>query len=89
MPKVDELKIINVDDVPYAVDSLSEQVQGQVALFNEWHQREADAKSDLMLVSAAKETLSRQIITTLRAELEEAKGEGEAETPAETTTSEE
>lgn len=87
MPKVDELKIINIDEVPYAVDSLSEVVQGQVALFNEWHQKEADAKGELMLVSAAKETLSRQIITSIRAEIEEAKAAEES--PAETTTSEE
>lgn len=87
MPKVDELKIINIDEVPYAVDALSEVVQGQVALFNEWHQKEADAKGELMLVSAAKETLSRQIITSIRAEIEEAKAAEEA--PAETTTSEE
>ena len=87
MPKVDELKIINIDEVPYAVDAMSDAVKGQVSLFNEWHQREADAKGELMLVSAAKETLSRQIITTIRAEIEETKAAEEA--PAETTTSEE
>ena len=38
MPQVDELKIINIDEVPYAVDAMSKEIQGQVALFNEWHQ---------------------------------------------------
>jgi len=78
MPKVQEIKIINVDNVEYAVDAMSDTCKQLVAIFNEWNQKESDAKGELALVQAAKETLSRQIINQIRNEQAEAQAASEA-----------
>jgi len=75
MPKAEDIKVLNIDEVPYAVDSMSETVQQMVAVFNEWNQKEADAQDAFMLVRAAKNDLSRQIINQVRTEKEEAEKE--------------
>lgn len=72
MPKVEDVRVLNIDGVPRAVDSMSDVVKKMVAIFNEWAQREADARDELMLVQAAKQDLSRQIITQIRQEQEAA-----------------
>ena len=73
MPKVEDVRVLNIDGVPYAVDGMSETVKQMVAVFNDWNQREADARSELQLVVSAKNDLSRQIIQQVRKEQEEAK----------------
>ena len=83
MPQVQEIQVINIDNVPYAVDAMSETSQRLVTVFNEWNQKEADARDGFMMVQAAKETLSRQIIEQVRkekAEAEEANDNEEATT---------
>lgn len=86
MPQIEDVKVLNIDNVPYAVDSMSDQVKQLVAIYNEWNQKEADARNEFMLVQAAKNDLSRQIIQQVRAEkAEEAakaeEAEGEAPAP--------
>lgn len=81
MAKVEDVKVLNIDGTPYAVDSMSDQVKQLVAIYNEWNQDEADARNRLMQVSAAKNDLSRQIIMQVRQEKEAAEAtaaEGEA-----------
>ena len=95
MPKVEDVKVLNIDDVPYAVDGMSEQVQSMVDVFNEWNQKEADARDNLIMIQAAKNDLSRSIVSTVRKEKEEAEAAqaaaaanddgGNTEAPAETT----
>ena len=75
MAKVEDVKVLNIDDVPYAVDSMSDEVQQMVAIFNEWNQQEADVRNQLALVQAAKNDLSRRIILQVRKEKEEAEAE--------------
>jgi hypothetical protein len=72
MPKVEDIKVLNIDGTPYAVDGMSDEVKAMVEIFNEWAQDEADARNRLMQVSAAKNDLSRQIILQVRKEKEEA-----------------
>lgn len=79
MPKVQEIKILNVDEKPYAVETMSEQVQQLVEIYNEWAQDQSDAKQNLMLVSAAMERLSQQIIEIVRKEQAEAEAEAAGE----------
>lgn len=91
MPKVEEVKVLNIDEVPYAVDTMSEAVQSMVVRYNEWNQKEADARDAFMMVSAAKNELSRQIIIQVRAEKEAAEAEaatdgGQGEAAAVNTT---
>ena len=66
MPQVEPIKVLTVDDVPMNVAELSEAVKNLVEIFDDWNQKEADARSRLMMVSAAKDTLSRQIISQIR-----------------------
>jgi len=82
MPKVEDIKVLNIDGTPYAVDGMSNEVKAMVEIFNEWAQDEADARGRLMQISAAKNDLSRQIILQVRKEKEEAEA-GDAEAAAE------
>lgn len=66
MPKAEEIKILNVDGVPRAVDQLPEQVKRLVETYNEWNQKQTDLEDQLQMVRSAKNDLSRQIISTLR-----------------------
>lgn len=71
--QVQEIQVINIDEVPYAVDAMSDTAKRLVAVYNDWNQKEATVRDELMMVQAAKETLSRQIIEQVRAEKAEAK----------------
>lgn len=70
--EVQDIQVINIDGVPYAVDAMSETSQRLVGVYNGWNQKEADVRDKLMMVQAAKETISRQIIEQVRAEKAEA-----------------
>ena len=99
MPKVTDITVLNIDEVPYAVESLSDEVKALVEIYNDWNQKEAEVRDELTRFQAAKETLSRQIIGKVREQVaadaeaandaEEAPtdspvdADAEAETPAE------
>ena len=78
---IEPVKVLNIDDVPYAVDAMSDEVKAMVEVFNGWNQRDADLSDDLAMVRAAKNDLSRRIILQVRKEKEEA--EAAAAPPAE------
>ena len=59
------------------VAELSDAVKQLVAIFDDWNQQESDTRSTLMMVQAAKDSLSRQIIQQIRND------KAEAEKPAE------
>lgn len=83
MAKVEDIKVLNIDDVPYAVDAMSDEVKAMVEVFNEWNQQEADARNALSMIMAAKNDLSRRIILQVREEKEAAEAPEEgAEAPA-------
>ena len=90
MPKVEEVKVLNIDETPYAVDGMSEEIQALVAVYNEWNQKLADARDNFAMIQAATNDLSRSIILKVREEKEAAEAdEGEtAEAPAEESSSE-
>jgi len=99
MPKGTDITVLNIDEVPYAVESLSDEVKALVEIYNDWNQKEAEVRDELTRFQAAKETLSRQIIGKVREQVaadaeaandaEEAPtdapvdADAEAETPAE------
>ncbi len=66
MPKVKDITVLNIDDKPYAVESLTDEVKALVDIYNEWSRKEADVHDELTRFQAAKETLSRQIIGKVR-----------------------
>ena len=77
MPTVNDITVLNIDETPYAVESLSEEVQGLVEVYNNWNQKESDARGELAILQAAKQTLSAQIVNKVREEQA-----AEAEAPA-------
>jgi len=83
MPKTEDIKVLNVDDVPYAVDSMSTEVKELVEVYNEWNQDLADAQKQFSQLRAAVESLSRQIVQTVRQEKLDASAEGETQPDAE------
>lgn len=100
MPKVDDIKVLNIDETPYAVDSMSDEVKNLVEVYNEWNQDLADAQKEFAQKRAAVQSLSNQIIQTVRQEkaqaeaaaaqeaAEAAEGEAPAEEPAAPATTE-
>jgi len=68
MPTVNDITVLNIDETPYAVESLSEEVQSLVEVYNAWNQKESDARGELAILQAAKQTLSAQIVGKVREE---------------------
>ena len=68
MPTVNDITVLNIDETPYAVESLSEEVQALVEVYNNWNQKESDARGELAILQAAKQTLSAQIVNKVRDE---------------------
>lgn len=66
--KAEDIKVVNVKGVAYAVDAMSENVQRLVSILNEWRQEEVDVRSKLMLIQAAQRELSREIVTVIDTE---------------------
>ena len=84
--KVEDVKVLNIDDVPYAVDAMSDEVRAMVDTFNDWNRREAGIVDDLALVRAAKNNLSMSIIQQVRKEKQEAEEAASAATEEVSTT---
>lgn len=79
MPKVEDVKTLNIDGTAYEVDTMSVEVKKMVEVFNEWNHDEAIQRQNLMKTQAAKNDLSRQIILQVRKDLEPEKVEAEEE----------
>jgi len=85
MPTVNDITVLNIDETPYEVSALSEQVQALVEVYNAWNQKEVDAQGELAILQAAKQTLSAQIVAKVR---EESAAATEAAALAEANTTE-
>ncbi len=83
MAQVEDIKVLNIDEVAYDVDKMSDTVKEMVNIFNKWNQKEADVTEEMneavadyqdqiMLLRAGKNDISRGIILQVRKELEEA-----------------
>ena len=68
MPTINDITVLNIDETPYAVETLSEEVQALVEVYNSWNQKESDARGELAILQAAKQTLSAQIVNKVREE---------------------
>lgn len=68
MPTVDPLTVINIDGVPHVVGQMSDEVQAVIAIYNEWRQREVDARNDLLLVQSALRDLGQNLVNRVREE---------------------
>lgn len=78
----DETKIVTIEDRPLAVDALPEQAKQLVAFYDDWKQRELDARSEMMMASTAMKALANQIaqivVEAEQAALNEAELDAEA-----------
>lgn len=72
MPKVMETKTINVDNVVYAVEKMSPQLQQMITMMDEWRQKDADLTVELTMVKAALRDIQNSIYVTINQEREEA-----------------
>lgn len=72
MATVQPVTTLNIDGNTLQVADLSQRVQQLVAVYNDWNQKNADAQNELMLVQAALNDLSRQIIVQIKADAEAA-----------------
>lgn len=72
MAKLQEIKVINVDEIPYAVDQLSAEIQASVELYNTWRQETEDMRVQFVKGEMALKTLGQDILTLIRTEQEKA-----------------
>jgi len=66
MIEVEDIKVINVDGIPYAADDLPADVKKLVVFYNQWRKDEMAAKSELIKVQSAMRDISREIIVNIR-----------------------
>ncbi len=78
--RVEETKVVTIDDQTLAVDTLPDNVQQLVAFYDDWKQREMDLRSELMAMQAAMRTMQQQIAQAVKTSQEAAaKATAEAE----------
>lgn len=85
MPTVKQVAILNIDNVPYAVDTMSKEVQTLVGTFNEWNQVLANKQQELQMFSVSLEALQQQIIAQIKKEKDEAAAPAELTADSTTT----
>lgn len=79
MPTIDPLRVINIDGVPHVVEQMSDDVKSVIAIYNEWRQKEVDARNDLLLVQSALRDLGQNLVNRVREEQAAATEAAEAE----------
>ncbi len=82
MPTIDPLRVINIDGVPHVVEQMSDEVKSVVAIYNEWRQKEVDARNRLLLVQSALRDLGQNLVNRVREEQEAATTAAAAATEA-------
>lgn len=76
--EIQPITTITLEDKPYEVADMSDEIKRAVAIFNRWNEKEVDAQYELELLSdnltmirAAKENLSQQIFNMMKKESDE------------------
>lgn len=70
--KVQEIKILNIENVPHVVEEMSKDIQNMVAQYNEWRQHLEDHRSEMAKAELALEALSNRIMVAIKQEKEAA-----------------
>lgn len=94
-PEVEPVKILTIDEKPFAVDAMSEEVQKVIGVFDRWNLIEADKQhqvnvlaDEISMIRAAKETVSRQILDMIKEEQKAAETVAENDQAPENTSNE-
>jgi hypothetical protein len=89
MAKLEDIKVINIEGTPIAVDDLSDQVKNLVDVYNVFRNDEVSAKYELIKVQGALRDIQREIVITIKKENEEAESKETEDSTKETETTEE
>lgn len=72
-----DISVISIDDIPYAVDNLPEEVQEMVLVYNRWNREEIDLLKEhrflsdkIMQVTLAKNAMSQRMVLAVRKSLQ-------------------
>lgn len=71
--KHEDIKVINVDNIPFVVDDLPSDIKSLVELFNDWRKVGTEHRSKHMMAEAALRDLQREIVTAIRNATEDKK----------------
>ena len=85
MAVLEDIKVINVDGTPVAVDELSAESQNLVEIYNVFRRDELTAKHELIKVQSALRDVQREIIASIKKAEDEAKDAEETVETVETT----
>lgn len=85
MLKVEETKVLSIDGVERAVVTLPEKAKQLVRFYDDWRQREMEARSALLMTQTAMQSMANQIVLAVK-EDEEDEMDEEEQTPSEATT---
>lgn len=66
MLKVEETKIITIDNNPTAVDTLPEKAKQLVKFYDDWKQKELEARSELLMVQTSMQAMANQIVLAVK-----------------------
>jgi len=77
--KAEETRVVSIGDRTIAVTELPERAQQLVAYYDDWKQRELDARSHLLSLQIAMQGITHQIAQAVE---EDAAAKAEVEAPA-------
>lgn len=81
MLKVEETKVVTIDDNARTVEELPEKARQLVKFYDDWKQRELEARSALLMAQTAMQAMANQIVLAVKEE-EEAKAAANTEDAA-------
>lgn len=77
--KAEETKVVTINDRTIAVDELPEQARQLIVFYDDWKQRELEARSHLMAMQTAMQGIRQQIGALVQQAEEAAAAEAEGE----------
>ena len=75
--KAEETKIVTIDGQARAVDILSDEVKQLIRFYDDWKQKELEARSELLKVQTAMRAMAAQIANAVQEADKAAEGGGE------------
>lgn len=71
MLKAEETKILTIDDRALAVETLPEKAKQLIKFYDDWKQREVEARSALLMAQTAMQAMANQIVLAVKEDEEE------------------
>lgn len=61
----DETRVVTIDETQHPIEELPEKAQQLVKFYDDWKQKELDARSELMMIQTAMQGLANQIVAAI------------------------